>query len=176
MKIFIETDRLILRTLEPTDAAGMFELDSDPEVHQYLGGNPVKSIEQSQADIEFIRKQYQENGIGRWAVIEKSTNEFIGWGGLKLITEPVYNHVNYYDVGYRFIKKFWGKGYASETAKASIEYGFSKLSQSFLYAMADVNNHASIHVLEKSGFKRLAEFDYKGTPSYWFEIQREQRR
>ena len=69
MKIFAETERLILRELLPTDAEGMFEMDGDPEVHLYLGNNPVKSIEQSEADIEFIRKQYIEKCIGRWAVI-----------------------------------------------------------------------------------------------------------
>ncbi len=173
MKIFAETDRLILRELLPADAAGMFELDSDPEVHRYLGGNPVTSIAQSLSDIAFIRDQYQTNGIGRWAVVQKSTNEFMGWGGLKLITQPVNNHLNYYDVGYRFIKRFWGKGYASETAKASIDYGFNQLNQTFLYAMADAENQTSIHVLEKSGFKRSGTFDYKGVQSYWFEIERE---
>lgn len=97
----------------------------------------------------------------------------MGWGGLKLITQPVNNHLNYYDVGYRFIKRFWGKGYASETAKASVDYGFNQLNQTFLYAMADAKNQASIHVLEKSGFKRSGTFDYKGVQSYWFEIERE---
>lgn len=97
MEIFAETKRLILRELLPIDAEGMFELDSDKDVHQYLGGNAVKSINQSIGDIEFIRKQYMDNGIGRWAVIEKETGGFIGWGGLKLITETCNNKTNYYD-------------------------------------------------------------------------------
>ncbi|WP_293308745.1 GNAT family N-acetyltransferase, partial [Pedobacter sp. UBA5917] len=102
MKIFAETERLILRELLPEDAAGMFEMDGDPEVHIFLGNKPVQSIEQSKADIEFIRKQYIDNGIGRWAVIEKETNSFIGWAGLKFIKEMNNNHSNYYDLGYRF--------------------------------------------------------------------------
>ncbi len=81
MKIFAETDRLILRELLPTDVAGMFEMDSDPEVHRYLGNKPYSAIEESQANIEFIRRQYIENGIGRWATIEKETNNFVGWAG-----------------------------------------------------------------------------------------------
>ncbi|NII81438.1 MULTISPECIES: GNAT family N-acetyltransferase [unclassified Pedobacter] len=109
MMIFAKTERLILRELIPTDAEGMFEMNSDPEVHLYLGNKPVKSIEQSIAEIEFIRKQYIENGIGRWAVIEKATGNFVGWSGLKLIKEITNNHVNYYDLGYRFSKRFWGK-------------------------------------------------------------------
>ena len=116
----IETDRLILRELTADDASGMFEMDSNPEVHRYLGNKPVTSIEQSIRDIEFVRRQYRENGIGRWAVILKSTGQFIGWSGLKLITEPVNGQTNYYDVGYRFIKKHWGNGYATESAKTAI--------------------------------------------------------
>lgn len=109
MEIFAETERLILRELMPTDAEGMFEMDRDPEVHLYLGNRPVKSIEQSIAEIEFISAQYTENGIGRWAVIEKATGNFVGWSGLKLIRETTNNHVNYYDLGYRFSKRFGEK-------------------------------------------------------------------
>jgi len=173
MKIFAETERLILRELLSTDAAGMFELDADPEVHLYLGNNPVKSIEQSEADIEFIRKQYVENGIGRWAVVEKFSGDFIGWSGLKLITEPTNNHINYYDVGYRFIKRYWGKGYATESAKAAIDYGFDQLNLSEIIGIADVNNMGSINVLEKVGLKRLDLFDYHGRLHHWMKIEKE---
>jgi RimJ/RimL family protein N-acetyltransferase len=78
MKVFVETERLILREMLPEDEKGMFELDSDPEVHRYLGNNPVKSIDQVRNIINSVRLQYKENGIGRWAVIEKASNEFIG--------------------------------------------------------------------------------------------------
>ena len=171
MKIFAETDRLILRELLPEDVKGMFELDSDEEVHRYLGGNPVNSINQSIADIEFIRKQYLENGIGRWAVIEKSTNNFIGWSGLKLITDEVNNHTNYYDIGYRFIKKSWGKGYATESAMTVIKYGFEQMSLKEIIGIADIENEGSINVLEKCGLKKLGNFDYNGRLHYWMKIE-----
>ncbi len=172
MKIFAETERLILRELIPADAEGMFEMDSDLEVHRYLGNKPVKSITQSLADIEFIRKQYTENGIGRWAVIEKATGNFVGWSGLKLITEITNNHVNYYDLGYRFIKRFWGKGYATETAKAARDYGFNELKLNEIIGIADINNLESIRVLEKVGLKRISVFDYDGTKHYWMKIEK----
>src|SRR5690349_13035227 len=73
MQIFATTPRLVLRELHPDDTAGMFELDSDPEVHRYLGQKPLQSIEQSRNVIEFVRRQYADNGIGRWAVIEKDS-------------------------------------------------------------------------------------------------------
>lgn len=95
MKTHLETDRLILRELLPTDDLGMFELDSNSEVHKFLGKKPIKHIDESRQMIENIRKQYAENGIGRWAVILKDTNEFIGWSGIKLITDSINNHQNF---------------------------------------------------------------------------------
>ncbi|MBC6112383.1 GNAT family N-acetyltransferase [Pedobacter fastidiosus] len=173
MKIFAETERLILRELLPIDAEGMFELDSDPDVHLYLGNNPIKSIEQSKSDIEFIREQYKRLGIGRWAVIEKETGDFVGWSGLKLITKLTNNHVNYYDLGYRFIKRFWGKGYATETAQASIDYGFNELNLDYIIGIADVDNLGSIHVLEKVGLKKIELFDYTGKLHHWMRIEKQ---
>jgi len=171
MKIFAETDRLILRELLPEDAYGMFDLDSDIDVHQYLGKNPVKSINQSIADIEFIRKQYVDNGIGRWAVIEKDTNTFIGWAGLKLTTNEVNNHINYYDIGYRFIKKFWGMGYATESAFAAIDYGFEQMGLKEIIGIADIENDGSINVLEKCGLKKVEQFIYNQRMHYWMKIE-----
>jgi len=71
----IETRRLLIRELLPEDADGMFELESNPNVHLYLGNKPLQSIEESREAIRFIRKQYVDNGIGRWAVLEKSKNK-----------------------------------------------------------------------------------------------------
>ncbi|KIA92598.1 GNAT family acetyltransferase [Pedobacter kyungheensis] len=171
MKIFAETERLILRELLPTDAAGMFEMDSDPEVHLYLGNKPFNTIEESEANIEFIRRQYVTNGIGRWAVIEKASQNFVGWAGLKLITEPINNRVNYHDLGYRFSKKYWGKGYATESAMAARDYAFNVLKLSEIIGIADVNNLGSIHVLEKTGLKRISLFDYQGIKHHWMEMK-----
>ncbi|MGM9477399.1 GNAT family N-acetyltransferase [Pedobacter sp. GSP4] len=173
MKIYAETKRLILRALLATDAPGMFEMDSDPEVHLYLGNKPVKSIAQSEADIEFIHTQYRENGIGRWAVIEKETGNFVGWSGLKLIKETHNNHSNYYDLGYRFSKRYWGKGYATETAIAARDYGFNILQLNEIIGIADVNNLGSIHVLEKTGLKRISVFDYQGIKHHWMRIEKQ---
>ncbi|SDD76197.1 GNAT family N-acetyltransferase [Pedobacter soli] len=171
MKIFAETERLILRELQPADAAGMFEMDSDPEVHLYLGNKPFNTIDESEANIEFIRRQYVENGIGRWAVIEKASQNFVGWAGLKLITEPINNRVNYHDLGYRFSKKYWGKGYATESAMAARDYAFNVLKLSEIIGIADVNNLGSIHVLEKTGLKRISLFDYQGIKHHWMEMK-----
>ncbi|WP_316742675.1 GNAT family N-acetyltransferase [Pedobacter antarcticus] len=169
MKIFIETSRLLLRELTETDYPGIFELDSDPEVHQYLGKKPISNIEDAKKSIEMIRAQYIQNGIGRWAVIRKDTQEFIGWGGLKLITDRVNDHQNYYDLGYRLIKSHWGKGYASEIASATAKYAFNELNLPEIYAIADHQNLASQHILGKTGFSPIETFNYEGVPHIWYE-------
>ncbi len=170
MKTSIETERLLLRELLPTDDAGMFELDSNPEVHIYLGNNPVKSIEESREAIANIRQQYLENGIGRWAVILKETGEFIGWSGLKL-EKNVNGHETFYDLGYRFIQKHWGKGYAFETAKAFVDFGFNEMNLPVINAYADFDNLGSRKVLEKVGMQFVNSFEYDGVEEVWYEIK-----
>ncbi len=169
MKIFAETQRLLLREILPTDDEAMFELDSDPEVHTYLGNKPVKTIEESRKLIEYIREQYTTHGIGRWAVVEKRTGVFIGWSGLKYITEPINNHIHYYDLGYRFIRRYWGKGYAFESAKASLIYGFDVMHLKEIYGIAHVENIASQNVLKKVGMQCIEPFTWQGEPMYWFK-------
>jgi ribosomal-protein-alanine N-acetyltransferase len=171
MKI-IETERLFYRELVNSDAPSILELDSDPAVHQYLGNQPIKHIAEANEIITFIRKQYVDNGIGRWAIIEKNTDNFVGWGGFKLITDKVNGHQNYYDLGYRLIKKHWGKGYATEASLAAVNYGFEELLLPVIHAIADVKNLQSRKVLEKCGFARKGLFDYDLSPHFWFELRK----
>lgn len=172
MKIFIETQRLILREILPTDLEGMFELDSDKEVHKYLGNNPVIHKEQTIKTIDFIKQQYVAHGIGRWAIIDKKTKDFIGWAGLKFVTDLTNNHVNYYDLGYRLIKRYWGQGIATEAATALLDYAFQELGTDEVYAMADCENAGSNKILEKIGFIFMESFDLDGIKHNWYKIEK----
>lgn len=172
----IETDRLILREVRPSDAEGFFELDSNPEVHRFLGNNPVKNIEQCKAVIDFIVRQYQDFGIGRWAVIDKKTDEFVGWAGLKYVTEPSNNRLNFYDLGYRLIERYWGKGFATEAAKASLKYAFETLKLDNVIGTAHVQNDASNKILKKIGFKFIENYYYEDILCNWYELNREEYR
>jgi RimJ/RimL family protein N-acetyltransferase len=169
----IETERLLLRELLPSDDRGMFELDSNPEVHKYLGENPVKNIKQSQDVISMVRNQYQTNGIGRWATIEKETGLFIGWSGLKFITEPENNKVNYHDIGYRFMPPFWGKGYATEVTLAWLHYGFQEMNLKEIIGAAHEDNKASRRVLEKCGLQFVEQFMWHDLTCDWLSISKE---
>lgn len=168
MKFFVETPRLLLRELVPDDAPGMFALDSNPSVLRFIGIPPQTSIEESRAIIEFVRAQYVENGIGRWAVILKETEEFIGWCGLKLIRETVNGHTNYYDLGYRFRQEFWGQGYGYEAALACRDYGFGTMQLPAIYAIAKKDNAASRRILEKTGFVFEEMYVDNGEDIAWY--------
>ena len=91
----IETARLLLRPLEKTDTERLFLLDSNPEVMEYVGQPVLAEIEQTSKVVEMIQKQYLDNGIGRYAVIEKESGLLIGWSGLKLYTGKINNHENF---------------------------------------------------------------------------------
>lgn len=172
MNIYIETDRLILRELEYTDENDLFEMDSDSDVHLYIENNPVKSIEEIQKAIKMLKKQYKENGIARWAVVDKFTNECIGWSGLKYFVEPLNNHNNFYELGYRFKKKHWGKGFATESSISILNYGFQNLKIDKVFAITDPNNVNSKNVLKKLGFEYKETINYEGDPTDWFELKK----
>lgn len=169
MKIFIETERLYLREILPTDIDGMYELDSDSEVHRYLGNEPVAEKGQLVEVINFIRQQYIDYGIGRWAVIDKGSNRFIGWAGLKFVTESINNHVSYYDIGYRLIRRYWGRGFATEATIALLDYAFKELGIREVYAFAESANGASDRVLRKAGFDCMERFILDGVEHNWYK-------
>jgi len=171
MKIHIETERLILRDVEESDVMGIFELDSDPDVHEFLGKKPIKTIKEAEEVISYIRNQYTTHGIGRWAIIDKETEDFIGWSGLKYEKE-VRTEFNYYDLGYRLRKKYWGKGIATETAIEALKYGFEKLNLKEISGAADINHIASNKILQKVGLKFIETFDFEETPHHWYTLKK----
>ena len=152
MNIVLETERLILRTFTMDDAPLIYELNLDPEVTRYTF-DPIKDIEHAKAVLEkTILPQYVLYNHGRWAVLLKNGLEFMGWCGLK--ARPERNEI---DMGYRFRKKFWEKGYATEGAFACIKYGFEKLNLSRIIGRAIPGNESSLRVLEKCGMTYLGE-------------------
>ena len=172
MNIRIETERLILRPFTEDDVDRLFLLDSNPEVMKYVGQKPLTKIEQSAEVIKMIQKQYLENGIGRLAVIEKESNLLIGWSFLKYLTEEINGFKNVYDLGYRFLPEFWGKGYATESAKASLAYGFNEMNLDKICAHAHSENLASNHTLRKLGFVEKGSFEEPDGTCIWYEKSR----
>lgn len=171
-KIITETKRCWLTEITEEHVDGLFELDSDPEVHRYLGNHPIQYKEQAFDVVVHIRKQYIELGIGRWAVIDKSNNGFVGWAGLKRVTETINKHQDYLDLGYRLIRKYWNQGFASECAMASLHYGFEILNEPVIYAAAHVDNLYSNKILTKLGFRFIETFKYEEDTDNWYELHK----
>jgi [ribosomal protein S5]-alanine N-acetyltransferase len=169
----IETDRLILRELEFSDTDDLFEMDSDPEVHLYIDNTPDETIEDTRNTIEFFKNQVNEGGFPILAIVNKQTNECLGWSGLKYSEDLVNNHKNFYELGYRLKKKHWGNGYATESSKAIIEAAFENLKIDSIFAMANPKNINSKNVLLKIGFHFKEIFEYEGHLESWFELSRQ---
>ena len=165
MNIIIETSRLMLRTFTEFDANLIYELNLDPEVTRYTH-DPVKDLAHASEILEkVIIPQYALYNHGRWAVHVKTTLEFLGWCGLKYRAE-----LNEIDLGYRFKKEGWGKGYATEAAYASIQYGFEKIGLQRIVARAEIENIGSWKVLEKCGMTYIGDEEVDGYPVKTYEI------
>lgn len=154
MKEILKTERLLLRELNPDDAENFYKLNLNPNVIKYTGNSAFKDIDEAK---EFLENylDYKLNGFGRWAVIEKSNNEFLGWCGLKYD-----QNLDETDIGFRFSEEHWNKGFATESAKACIDYGFENLNIKTIVGRAMSENVASIKVLEKIGLSFDKEFDF----------------
>lgn len=174
MSVVLETQRLTLRPVEPRDAPGLFAMDSHPEVNRFLDDPVPKCVEDSLRVVEMIQKQYQELGVGRLAVELRESGEFLGWSGLKRVLTTHNGHQDYYDLGYRFLRSHWGKGYATESARASLDYGFETLGLSVIYGETELGNTASQNVLTKVGLRFVNEFQDGSHKGRWYMLKREE--
>ncbi len=144
-----QTSRLYLRDLTPQDAENFYHLNLDPEVIQYTGDAAFNSIEEAKTFLENY-DHYEKYGFGRWAVIRLSDKAFLGWCGLKYAPE-----LDEVDLGFRFFKKYWNQGFATEAATLCLELGFKQFRLKRIVGRAMSENLASIRVLAKLGFKAI---------------------
>jgi len=120
---------------------------------------------------EFVRNynQYEKYGQGRLNMFDKQSGEYIGWCGLKYLTESRQT-----DLGYRLLKKHWGKGYATEASTACLNYGFNTLNLEKIIGTAMKENTASIKVFEKLGLKYSHDDDCGCQPGVVYTITKEE--
>jgi RimJ/RimL family protein N-acetyltransferase len=166
MNVVIETGRLLIRTFTANDAPLIYDLNLNPDVTRYTH-DPVKDIEHAAAVLEInILPQYALYNLGRWAVHQKHPLQFMGWCGLKYRPE-----LSETDLGFRFKKEFWGKGFATEAAFASVRYGFEKLNLQCITGRAEAGNIASWRVFEKIGMSWIGQDEVDGYPVRLYEIR-----
>lgn len=164
MNLIAETDRLYLRDFTIDDAFHFYHMNNDKDVIKYTGDNAFKSIIEAKAFLKAYN-QYHLYGMGRWAVCSKKNNEFLGWCGLKF-----HQKEKMVEVGYRFYKKHWNKGYATESSKASINYGFDTLRLKEIYAHAHIKNINSHRVIDKCNMTFINEAIYDNMPAKLYKI------
>jgi len=154
MAIILETERLRLRTLKLDDDARVFALHSDAEVMRYILP-PKEKIEEIQAWLGRKIACQNQHGFTMWAVELKATGEYLGNCGLQHLDETPQ-----VEVGYHFAKKHWGKGYATESARACVKYAFETLGLKIVTGVVNPENVGSQNVLEKAGltFRRMARY------------------
>ena len=170
MKTLIETDRLLLREITLDDKEDMLKLYANPEVQKYTGEPIVESLEEMEVAIQQRIKDYKKYGYGRWATFLKKDMQFIGWAGLAYLWE--FDEI---DLGYRFLPKYWGMGYATEASFAILAYGFNQLDIKSIVAIAMEENKASIRVMEKVGmkFEKLAPYELGSKDAIWYRCHKD---
>lgn len=152
------SERLIYARSTPDDIDLMLELDSDPEVMKYInGGIPTTRDDLINIYLPRLAKYTNlEKGWGQWKVCLKGSNEFIGWILIRPMDffsdNPKYHDI---EIGWRFKQNSWGKGYATEAAKAVKAVIAQRPEVTHITAIAEEGNNASINIMKKLGLTYL---------------------
>lgn len=165
MDSVITTERFCLRELVPQDAESMFCLHANKDVMRYVG-MPMWQLKSE--SIDYILKNersYRALGFGRWAVISKDSNKFIGLAGLLLLDSRII------DLGYRFLPEYWGNHAATETAQAVLNYGLNTLNLPIIEASVALENPASERVLINIGMQYVEDSYCMGLKAKRYSVE-----
>jgi ribosomal-protein-alanine N-acetyltransferase len=165
MKV-LETERLVLRQMNLLDVENLLQIFSDPEAMRYYPG--TKSRAETEEWIEWNLRSYQQNGFGLWAAILKESDEFAGQCGL--VAQEIDGRREV-EIGYLFVRKLWGRGLATEAARASRDYGIRELGQRRLISLIDPRNVASRRVAEKVGMRLEKEIEKWGKQICLYSVE-----
>lgn len=160
----IETERLLLRPMEPGDLDAFVALHAEPEVTRF-----IRPLSRAAAE-ERLRKderEWRERGHGMLAVLDAGEGAFLGRCGLK--HWPQFDET---ELGWALTRSAWGQGYATEAARACTDWGFSTLDVPYLTAMINPENARSIKVAERVGLAPLREDELLGDPVVVYSLDR----
>ena len=141
-------EKLEYRLLNTQDAKLLFNFNSSIENLAFVPRTPYKSVEEAEALLARFLKSVEDKTAIWWVFCNRNTRTAIGYGGLFDIDMNNQRA----EIGYGFLKEFWGKGYASSIVDHISNYGFSELKLHRIYGLVDPENKASIRVLEKNGY------------------------
>ena len=167
MPVELETSRLRLRKFREEDWDPYAAMCADPDVMRYLGTGLTLSREDSWRQIASILGHWQLRGYGMWALESKETGELVGRAGF--LDPPGWPG---FEVGWTLGKPHWGKGYASEAARAALRHGFDVLKRDRIISLIREGNAPSIRVAEAIGEKLAGEVEFMGAKALVYEILR----
>jgi RimJ/RimL family protein N-acetyltransferase len=150
--------------MTPDDAQGMFDLNGDPEVLRYTFDDPFASLDAARAFLEDYQHVYDREGFARFGAIDLATGTFVGWCGLRRQPDGEV------DLGYRYKRAAWGRGYATEASRAMLRFGFEDAGLRRIIARANVDNAASIRVMQKIGMRFEANDTFADRPAVRYAI------
>ena len=161
----LETTRLRLRLFTLDDLQVMHQLNTDPDVIKYAD-DPARDIEETRQRLEEgPLSDYEKYGYGRFAVELKETGKVIGFCGIKYLPE-----IDLPEVGYRYLKEYWGGGIGTEAATACVEFAREDLQIEKLIALIIPENIASIRVAEKLGMSKGPLIHIYGLDALQYEM------
>jgi RimJ/RimL family protein N-acetyltransferase len=157
VQVVLETERLVLRRLTRGDVDRLVELDADPAVMRFLtGGKPTPRAVIEEELLPALLAEYERfPGLGRWAAINRATEDFEGWFALAV---PNGGDGRVVELGYRLRSQSWGIGLATEGAAALVEHAFARLGVQRVFAETMAVNAASRRVMEKAGLRFVRVF------------------
>ena len=149
--MIFETERLIVRKLIIDDLHAFHEMQSNPKVMQFADGE-VKSLEAHEIELKDLISKYEnpKNDFWIYAIIDKSSKNFVGT--VALVKDGIDD-----EIGYRFLEKYWGRGFGSEICEGLITYCKSIGIKKIIGYVVD-KNIASAKILEKFNFKVIKKF------------------
>jgi RimJ/RimL family protein N-acetyltransferase len=163
----LATERLRLREWRDDDLDAYAMLCADPEVMRYFGhAGETKSRAESAEQMEMFRAHWGRHGFGLWCAADRETDECLGFVGLA-VPEFLPEVMPAVEIGWRLARSSWGLGYATEGARASVDYAFGPLGLDRLVSIARPENHRSTNVMQKLGMTLERTTIH---PEYRFEV------
>lgn len=177
--IIAETERLVLRTIEESDAAEQMRLLNTPTVMARLGG--VKELHEIEAKHAKGRAMYAREGFSFLFMIEKASGEMVGHCGMKRVDNPLAPNVGDHEVGWLVREDRWRRGYAEEAMRAVLEWAFTRIGAPHVVALTSLANAGSWKLMEKLGMVRREDLDFsdpafppEDNPTIQYSLTKEQ--
>jgi RimJ/RimL family protein N-acetyltransferase len=150
--ICVGTPRLVLRRWREHDVAPMSIINADPEAMRWIGDGSVRDEQQTRAAIEAWERQWDRHGFGLFALELRTAGEMIGFAGLT-VPEFLPEVMPAVEIGWRLARPFWGRGLATEAARAALRFGFTDRGLEQIISIAQVGNDASERIIGKLGMR-----------------------